>query len=1233
MSKYCAFLLVLPLVLLAGEIEKEISFSISSLEFSTSQGYDVVRLEGCTPTTILGEPELAMKPVVVLVPPHALVTGVEAVSAEHVTVPGSYRILPVQHPEIYSVHEPFPFIEPKAEVYTSDAEYPGVIAELTHTGTKGGYQLATVTVYPLQYVPTEDWLILYTDIQVHVTYTEGQKIPQTVWKEEHEYHKTAVERMVVNPEHIALWSPPVHQCDRSIAPTSGSFDNPEYAIMVADGFESYFEPLKEWKTQKGVPTEIFSRDWILSNYSGADEPEQIRNFITDYHQNHGTFYFLCVGDFDIFPMKLVPTVSNPNNSPVPSDLYYQDYDEDLYSEVFVGRASIDDETQAQTFVNKVILYEKEPVDAGTGFYDKIFLPAYYVSGGAPLNDTVQAYDPDWWTDCPRYDFLDPLPKQEVSDSINAGVGYIDISSHGSYDGWGGANRDDADALVNTPPLTPIMMGNSCKIGELDRSGVDCYVEHMMNNPNGGTVAFRGNSRLGVGPISAKGRTPWLCIWFFELLANAPSDDVNNIGRICGGSLDMAVPFASDILVYHSMHELVLFGDPEMPQWTTTPDYLTVNHIDEVVVGNAIVDVEVTASGAPVENAKVCLMAVQDDVYEVGYTNAAGVASILIEPTIVADTILVTVTAANSIPYVGSIFIIPASGPYVIAKTLEIFDFTGNNNGRVNPGETIDLGVWAMNVGSDIAYKVKGLLSESDDYAAVTEERSEYGHITPGDSSLSDPYYQFTVTRDCPHNHAIQLVFEFTDRRHNTWISHRTVNVSAPLLTFQYVTVINDDNGNGALEPGESADLVVTLKNVGGETAEDVKSVLFSESPYITIEKVPSYYDDDIEPGAMGDNAGNPFHVTVSSEAPYLMETQFSQYVGAGIYVDMFEFTMNLGKYVPTDASELYYAYYSGGPHEHSPVFEWIAIDSTQTEYPGVSLNLSDENPVASLTLPFSIPFYSSTISYIGLAQHGYARIGGPQIVSFPDNSGIPSSAGCRGMVAGVWDHLDAGFPDSPSDIYYYYDEPNHRFIVEFFMVEHEEGGDYETFEIIIYDPAYCPTFDGRAEIVVQYLTAPQQEDITIGIESPDQSIGIQYYFNGLYHELAEVITDSFAIKYTTYPLVPAQAYCQNQHGSQSFDNPSTLPTRTLMNIPYPNPFSRNTTINYKVVRATNIAMQVYDATGRLVRTLAQRQCKPGYYSEAWNGCDDTGRKVSAGIYFVKFTTDDYSHVEKMIFLR
>lgn len=651
-KKYWVLLLLIPFFLFSSELNQTVSFSIQDLQFKEYNGYDVVRLENCTPMTAISEPELAVKPLLVLIPASATVKRVQVIVSEKVGVMGNYNILPAQIPEPISAPKSQPFIEPDRQVYSGTSEYPGILAELTRTGTKGGFRIATIAIYPLQYVPKTGKLFLYTNITFRVVYEQGKIAPETIWKKEYDYQKEAVRKLVMNPEYIEQWSPIVRENARSMnmdedGPT---FVDPEYAIMVDDAYASYFEPLKEWKTRKGVATEIFLESWILANYSGATNEDKIRNFIIDYNTHHGTFYFLCGGDWGIFPMKAVTTVDDPNT---PSDFWYADYDGDLYTEAYIGRASIGSAAEAATFVNKVLKYEKETPT--TCFHEKIFLPAYLLwSGyGCPVNDTIALYDPTSWLDAKRYDELNPLSTAEISDSFNVGFGYTDIAAHGAWDRWGGTSyhtNSDADGLTNAPPLTGIITAICCNIGELDYSSEDCYVEHMMNNPNGGTAAFWGNSRHGYGQIDSYGRSEWQCIWFYDELTN---NDIYNIGRTIGATNDRCAPYApGDEYVFHCMNCSVLFGDPELCQYSYYPDVLTGTHNSVIPLGTGTFDVTVTDTRAPVENAMVCLCCKTDTMYLVAYTNASGVVSFGTDLAAEDDTVFITVTKKDYIHYEG-----------------------------------------------------------------------------------------------------------------------------------------------------------------------------------------------------------------------------------------------------------------------------------------------------------------------------------------------------------------------------------------------------------------------------------------------------------------------------------------------------------------------------------------------------------------------------------------------------
>ncbi len=84
----------------------------------------------------------------------------------------------------------------------------------------------------------------------------------------------------------------------------------------------------------------------------------------------------------------------------------------------------------------------------------------------------------------------------------------------------------------------------------------------------------------------------------------------------------------------------------------------------------------------------------------------------------------------------------------------------------------------------------------------------------------------------------------------------------------------------------------------------------------------------------------------------------------------------------------------------------------------------------------------------------------------------------------------------------------------------------------------------------------------------------------------------------------------------------------------PNPFNPKTTIRFGLPHAAGVDLKVFDARGRLVRTLLDGDTMtPGFHSVDWNGMDDRGEKTSSGIYFYVVETGGQRESGKMVLLK
>jgi hypothetical protein len=104
-------------------------------------------------------------------------------------------------------------------------------------------------------------------------------------------------------------------------------------------------------------------------------------------------------------------------------------------------------------------------------------------------------------------------------------------------------------------------------------------------------------------------------------------------------------------------------------------------------------------------------------------------------------------------------------------------------------------------------------------------------------------------------------------------------------------------------------------------------------------------------------------------------------------------------------------------------------------------------------------------------------------------------------------------------------------------------------------------------------------------------------------------------------------------GEGAMGDEKKLPAAFYLAPPKPNPFGTGTSISYGLPAATEVALAVFDATGRKVRTLVSG-CQPaGRYVAVWDGTDNAGRRSAAGIYFVRMKASDVSFERKVVLAR
>jgi len=84
---------------------------------------------------------------------------------------------------------------------------------------------------------------------------------------------------------------------------------------------------------------------------------------------------------------------------------------------------------------------------------------------------------------------------------------------------------------------------------------------------------------------------------------------------------------------------------------------------------------------------------------------------------------------------------------------------------------------------------------------------------------------------------------------------------------------------------------------------------------------------------------------------------------------------------------------------------------------------------------------------------------------------------------------------------------------------------------------------------------------------------------------------------------------------------------------YPNPFNPVTTIDFSIEKSDHVLIEIYNVSGRRVRTLLSEKKEAGRHSVVWDGKTDSNQIAGSGVYFYRIASGSYTSSRKMILLK
>jgi len=1059
-------------------------------------------------------------------------------------------------------------IDPKS---ITDKFYPENLADMTDPYILRDIRGTNVYVYPFQYNAAQQVLRIYTMVQLVLVEDDSSPINPL---------DKANNKIVrdMDPIYNSVFINYSNNRDDLTIGESG-----DILVITTARDEVAIQPYVDWKWEKGfnISVELVA--------TGTN----INTLVDDaYANNNDLLYVQLVGDWD--DIKCDVSGSAPMDPQVGCVVGSDDY-----ADLIVGRISSNSPDDVTTQVDKFINYEKFPLAAGTW---------YSAATGIASNEGPGDDGEDDWehTDVIWFDKLDPFTYDtyssiydpgasaaDVSTAVEAGTSIINYTGHGYNQGWGTTGFSNSDvANLSNGDMLPIIVSVACNNGDFHTG--TCFGEAWLRHDDGGAVIMMAASISQPWDPPMRGQD-----YFMDLLIGGYDYDAHpdqsgistteqrsTFGSAVFNGLTLMCTESGGSSDWETAKTWNLFGDPSLQARTAAPEELTLSN-DVISAGVPFTTTVTTANGA-FEGALVALS--QDDEMISAYTDASG--TVTLNHTFDPGAATLVVTGFNTETIYEEITVVPPGGAYIMFEDVTVNDINGNGNGLLDYAEISYLTVSLTNVGTEDATNVDAVLSTTDPYVIIIDDNESYGTIEAGATVGIENGFEIEISEEVPDGHQMILTITASTITDETWPSIFTLQAHAPVMDMMsyYIDDVAGGNGDGRLDAGETADIVITVGNNGSSEAFNVVGGLMTYSEYVTLNTSTANYGNIIG----GEGFEQSFNITTSTTTPDGHLADFSMDITADHNINgTVDFNEVIGR-IPV-----------------------LIVDLDQNSEPpsvmagclanlGVSFETMDD-------FPENLDLYSSVFVCLGV---------------YPQNTTLENDQG----------QLLADYLNNGGNVYmeggdtWAYDDPTP--VHPLFNIDGVSDGSDDLSILSGLEGSIVDGLNYGYGGDNSYIDHLAPLDVAVSMfnnQAPEYTAAISFE-----NETYKTIGSSFEFAGLVEADASVDSYMQAILEFFGFDIVTALPEieeSELYISAYPNPFKNSTSIAFNLSETMNVKLDIYNLTGQGIVNLIDTELGSGIHEVIWNGTDASGNYLPDGIYFYTLKAGTKQMTRKLILMK